>query len=215
MFESIKKYSLIATILILSINQAHAKGVSGQQFQFTSFIAIPNSSSPTITRVPPGRFLFKHENNAFQWVLTDRAGVVFVLMNVPTLLGDRIKATLDIYGDDILFRPVISGSTDDLLATAQINGGSSTDIDFYWNGFDDRGFAATSGVYTVKIKLEIGSDKVEKVEKIMMTGNKSGEYWDPSGMDHSMERGCGSGFVLAFLPPLGFKFRRIFRKKAK
>lgn len=148
----------------------------------TELVVAPNPSRATLIRERPGEFHLRHNPNAIDWVLKDKAGVAIVFQiqlkepKTPVIGGKMV--ILDMMGNTVIEDPEtdykwLNLFTKDAVVTKQKHSniipgnwdanGAVHEFVVYWNGFTKDGSKAAPGVYRAILKLFTKSGKEEKV----------------------------------------------------
>jgi hypothetical protein len=145
----------------------------------------PNPSRPSKNRERPGEFHFRHNPSAYQWVLRDKGGFVFVFPvklddGKSVSIGGHVKI-MDMMGNQViedpvrdykwinLFndQPVLSSEYKaSILPAGWKNDGSVREFVLYWNGYASDGRMVAPGVYKAYISLIIVTNGKKEVKTI-------------------------------------------------
>lgn len=129
----------------------------------------PNPAVPTTRREPAGTINCQNNPLARSWVLNDKAGVVLNFKLMPFASGEKIKAQLKVF--DAIGNIVNSASENNDIIPAEWRTGPTTvhDIDFYWNGTNQKGMMVAPGIYRIILFLESNSSRQKLIGTVGIT----------------------------------------------
>jgi hypothetical protein len=171
-------------------------------------IVVPDPSKPTCTRETSGIFILENKPRARDWIRTDGAGIVFTFKISPS--NESVTGSIKVL--DEAGTVVNSASSRDMLASLNYNPNnilSTYDYDIYWNGTKSGGDYVHPGVYTAELTCSTqGSAHPTTLTQSF--------YMEKPDYFPVKSNSCGTGYLVAFIPPISFRLKRpllkFFRK---
>jgi hypothetical protein len=164
----------------------------------TQLLVVPNPSSPTCVREVPGALHITHQPNARKWVRADEAGVIFTFKITPALINFTQSSfkIFDAYGTSV----AVTDETIALPAGWNSADSSAYDYDIYWNGTKSNGDLVHPGIYTAELKY--------RTQESPNPATLTGSFYMEKPSSPVKGNLCGTGYLLAFIPAIGFRLKR-------
>ena len=199
MYRLYQQYAILFLAITLSYSRPFGQqriGVTVKAEEPTEILVVPNPSRPTESRVPPGEFYTSHSPDGRTWTKADSAGVIFTIRVIPGVMNftESSFKIFDSYGtvvaarDDPIQIPASWVSTDS----------SAYNYDIYWNGSKPNGDFVHPGIYTATLTYAGGGKTI------------AGTFFMEKPLVPVKSNACGTGYLIALIPPIGFRARRHF-----
>jgi hypothetical protein len=211
-FPCFSRYSAIIILAAVSCYQyslcQQVPAVTVRSEPPTQLLVVPNPSRPTCIREVPGALHITNQPNARNWIRQDAAGVVFTFRITPALFHFTQSSfqIFDSYGTSVAV-------VDELIAIpASWNSADSSgyDYDIYWNGTKSNGDLVHPGIYSAELKY--------RTQESPNTATLTGSFYMEKPASPVKGNLCGTGYLVAFIPPIGFRLKRpllkFFRKSS-
>ena len=162
-------------------------------------IVVPDPSKPTCKHETPGTFYLMNNPNARNWVRIDEAGIVFTFK--ISFSSETVTGSIKVF--DEAGTMVNSASSQDLLASLSYNPNNPSsvfDYDIYWNGTRSDGDYVHPGLYTAELTC--------RAQGFPNPTILTQSFYMEKPASPVKSNACGTGYLVAFIPPIGFRLKR-------